>query len=178
MKTPRNIDRSIVLVGLMGAGKSTIGRRLARKLRLEFVDSDTEIEHVTGYPVGEMFERFGEEAFRDGERRVVARLVEGPPRVIATGGGVFVNPDTRALLNGRAVTIWLDAPIEVLADRTGRRDTRPLLRGGDRLEILRKLGEERSSAYSQAHIRVPTSVSPHQEVVEAVIRELIRHFDG
>src|SRR5918992_5406957 len=115
----------------MGAGKSTVGRRLAKRLGLPFVDSDTAIEDASGFSAAEVFERFGEKDFRDGERRLVARLIDGQVRVIATGGGVFVDSRTRDLLNDRAITVWLDAPVEVLADRTSRRDTRPLLRNDD-----------------------------------------------
>src|SRR5688572_20274477 len=124
----QRLDRPIALVGLMGVGKSTVGRRLAKRLGLPFVDSDTAIEDASGLTAAEMFERYGEEDYRDGERRLVARLVDGQVRVIATGGGVFVDPRTRELLNDRAITVWLDAPIDVLADRTSRRNTRPLLR--------------------------------------------------
>ncbi|WP_239017000.1 shikimate kinase [Sphingomonas ginkgonis] len=172
------LDRSIVLVGMMGAGKSTIGRRLARRLAVEFVDSDVEIEKTTGLKTSELFELYGEDAFRDGERRVVARLVQGRPRVIATGGGAFNHPDTRSLLNRQAITVWLDAPIEVLAERTRRRDNRPLLRSGNRVEILQQLMTQRAAFYAQAHVRVPTSDSPHQEVVEAVVTAVSAHLNG
>ena len=137
----KRLDRPIVLVGLMGVGKSTVGRRLARRLSLPFVDSDSEIEDAVGLPAGELFERYGEEDYRDGERRLVARLVDGQVRVIATGGGVFVDPRTRALLNERTITVWLDAPIDVLAERTGRRDTRPLLKTDDPNGTLERLAE-------------------------------------
>src|SRR5262249_38115527 len=120
------LDRPIVLVGLMGAGKSTVGRRLARRLGLPFVDSDIAIEEASGASSADLFERYGEHDFRDGERRLVARLVNGEVRVIATGGGAFMDPRTRELLNERAITVWLDAPIDVLAERTSRRDNRPL----------------------------------------------------
>src|SRR4030095_2791969 len=126
----------------MGSGKSTVGRRLAKRLGLPFVDSDVAIEEASGSPTAELFERYGEQDFRDGERRLVARLVEGDVRVIATGGGAFIDPRTRQLLNERAITIWLDAPIDVLAERTGRRDNRPLLRNGDRTGTLARLAEE------------------------------------
>lgn len=172
------LDRPIVLVGMMGSGKSTIGRRLAKRLALGFVDSDVEIERATGLKTNEVFDRYGEEAFRDGERRVVARLIEGQPRVIATGGGAFNHPETRALLNARSVTVWLDAPIEILAERTRRRDNRPLLKSGNRTEILLKLMEQRRAFYEEAHLRVPTSDAPHQEVVEAIIAALSRHLAG
>ena len=115
----------------MGAGKSTVGRRLAKRLGLPFVDTDSAIEDAAGFSAAEVFERFGEANFRDGERRLVARLIDGEMRVIATGGGAFVDPRTRELLNERAITVWLDAPVDVLAERTARRDTRPLLRNGD-----------------------------------------------
>src|SRR3954470_23009275 len=131
MELGQRLDRPVVLVGLMGVGKSTVGRRLAKRLGLPFVDSDAEIEDASGYPAAEIFERFGERDFRDGERRLVARLIEGDIRVIATGGGPFVDPRTRKLLNERAIPIWLDAPVEILAERTSRSDRRPLLRNGD-----------------------------------------------
>src|SRR3982750_2090111 len=131
MDVAKRLDRPLVLVGLMGVGKSTVGRRLAKRLGLPFVDSDSAIEDAAGYSPAEMYERFGEADFRDGERRLVARLIDGEISVIATGGGVFIDPRTRKLLNERANTIWLDAPVDVLADRTSHRDTRPLLRNGD-----------------------------------------------
>ena len=109
------IDRSIVLVGLMGVGKSTVGRRLAKRLGLEFVDSDEEIERAADHSVSEIFDRFGEASFRDGERRVIARLIGGPPKVIATGGGAFINDDTRRLILDRCIAIWLDADLDTLA---------------------------------------------------------------
>ena len=127
----KRLDRPVVLVGLMGVGKSTVGRRLARRLGLPFVDSDAAIEDAAGLSPAEVFERYGEDDFRDGERRLVARLMEGDVRVIATGGGAYIDARTRELLNTRAITIWLDAPVEILAERTSRRDTRAQLRNGD-----------------------------------------------
>ncbi len=171
-KLSARLDRPIVLVGLMGAGKSSVGRRLARRLGLGFVDSDDAIERAAGYSAAEIFERFGEKEFRDGERRLVARLVEGEVRVIATGGGAFVDPQTRELLIKRAITIWLNAPVDVLADRTGRRDTRPLLRGPDPKATLGRLAEERRAYYAQAHIHVCSGTGPHGEVVKSIIRAL------
>ncbi len=157
----------------MGVGKSTVGRRLARRLGLPFVDSDTAIEDAAGgASAAEVFELYGEDDFRDGERRLVARLVEGERRVIATGGGAFVDPDTRLLLKARAVTVWLDAPVEVLAERTGRRDTRPLLRTGDRVETLARLDAERRPKYAEADIHVRSGDGPHGDVVEAIVAEL------
>src|SRR5690242_2502536 len=154
MDLGKRLDRPIVLVGLMGVGKSTVGRRLARRLGLPFVDSDSAIQDAAGYSPAEIFERFGEQDFRDGERRLVARLVDGEVRVIATGGGVYVDPRTREMLNQRAITIWLDAPVEILADRTSRRDTRAQLRQGDPQATLKKLSAERRPSYEQAHIHV------------------------
>jgi len=168
----KRLDRPVVLVGLMGVGKSTVGRRLAKRLALPFVDSDSEIEETVGLPWGELFERYGEADYRDGERRLVARLVDEQVRVIATGGGVFVDPPTRELLNKRTITVWLDAPVDVLAERTGRRDTRPLLKNGDRKETLERLAKIERDAYAQAHIHVKSGNGAHREVVEDIVREL------
>lgn len=174
----KRLDRPIVLVGLMGAGKSTVGRRLARRLGLPFVDSDAAIEDAAGYSAAEMFERFGEKDFRDGERRLVARLVDGRVCVIATGGGVFVDSAIRRLLNERTITIWLDAPIDVLTRRTARRDTRPLLRNGDPKGTLERLAEERRPAYAEAHIHVKSGNGAHRDVVESIIDAVDRHLAG
>jgi shikimate kinase len=163
------LDRPIVLVGLMGAGKSTVGRRLAKRLGLPFVDSDVEIEEAAGSSTAELFERYGEHDFRDGERRLVARLVDGTVRVIATGGGAFLDPRTRKLLNERAITVWLDAPINILAERTGRRNNRPLLRKGDRAETLTRLSEERQPMYEEAQIHIRSGDGAHGDVVEAIV---------
>lgn len=171
-KLSRLLDRPIVLVGLMGAGKSTVGRRLAKRLGLDFVDSDVEIEDAAGATTAEIFARYGEADFRDGERRLVARLIDGSVKVIATGGGAFNDPRTRELLNERAITIWLDAPLDVLAERTGRRDNRPLLKGGNREEKLARLMDERLAYYSEAQIRVTSGSGAHGEVVEAIIAAL------
>jgi len=170
------LDRPIVLVGLMGAGKSTVGRRLAKRLGLPFVDSDVAIEEASGSPTAELYERYGEQDFRDGERRLVARLVEGDVRVIATGGGAFIDPRTRQLLNERSITIWLDAPIDVLAERTGRRNNRPLLRNGDRAATLARLDEERRAFYSEARIHIRSQAGAHSDVVEAIVAALREHL--
>lgn len=175
-KLAERLDRPIVLVGLMGAGKSTVGRRLARRLGLPFVDSDDEIEDAAGYSAAEMFERYGEADFRDGERRLVARLIDGSVRVIATGGGAYVDPRTRQLLNERAITVWLDAPVDVLAERTGRRNTRPLLRNGDRKGTLERLAEQRGPAYAEAHIKVTSGEGAHKDVVESILQALEAHL--
>jgi shikimate kinase len=168
----KRLNRPIVLVGLMGVGKSTVGRRLAKRLGLPFVDSDEEIEDAAGSPAAEIFERYGESDFRDGERRLVARLIEGEIRVIATGGGAYVDPRTRKLLNERSITVWLDAPVDILAERTARRDTRVQLRTGDPKVILNKLAEERRPSYAEAHIHVRSGDGAHKDVVDAIVQAL------
>jgi shikimate kinase len=164
--------RPIALVGLMGAGKTTVGRRLAARLDLPFVDADAEIETASGLSVSEIFERFGEAHFRDGERRVIARLVDGSPKVIATGGGAFMQADTRALLLERAVTVWLDADVPTLVERVRRRNTRPLLKDKDPGEVLTALAAVRNPVYAEAQIRVPSKSSPHGDTVDAIIAAL------
>jgi len=177
-KLTDRLDRPVVLVGLMGAGKSTVGRRLAKRLGLPFIDTDTAIQDAAGFSAAEIFERYGEADFRDGERRLVARLVDGEVRVIATGGGVFVDPRTRKLLNERAITIWLDAPVDVLANRTSRRDTRPLLRNGDPKGTLERLAKDRGPSYAEAHIRVTSGEGAHGDVVESIFAALESHLAG
>jgi shikimate kinase len=176
-KLAERLNRPIVVVGLMGAGKSTVGRRLAKRLGVPFVDSDAEIEDAAGFSAAELFERFGDADFRDGERRLVARLIDGTVRVIATGGGAFVDPRTRKLLNERAITVWLDAPVNILAERTGRRDTRPLLRNNDRKGTLERLSEKRGPAYAEAHIRVLSGDGGHGNVVESILNAIEKHLD-
>jgi shikimate kinase len=162
----------IVLVGLMGAGKSTVGRRLARRLGLPFVDSDEEIERAAVHTIPEIFDRFGEASFRDGERRVIRRLIEGEPKVIATGGGAFMDAETRALILDRCLAIWLDAEIETLVARVRRRGHRPLLAGKDPRALLRELSELRNPVYAQAHLRVTSVNGPHGRTVERILSAL------
>ncbi len=166
--------KPIVLVGLMGVGKSTVGRRLASRLRLPFVDADCEIELAAGMPIADIFQRFGEAYFRDGERRVIARLIDGNPKVIATGGGAFVNPDTRALILAEATAVWLDADIDVLVERVRRRDSRPLLHGRDAHEVLGELARVRNPLYAAAHIRVFSNRAPHDVTVAAILKAIGR----
>ena len=166
------LDRPLVLVGLMGAGKSTVGRRLAQRLSVPFVDADAEIEAAANMSIADMFARFGEPAFRDGERRVIARLIDGRPRVIATGGGAFIDPETRALVLASARSVWLDAAIEVLAERVSRRDHRPLLHGRDAREALAELAERRNPIYAEADIHIHTDERPHDLAVEMIIEAL------
>lgn len=164
--------KPIVLVGLMGVGKSTVGRRLAQRLSLPFADADTEIETAAGMAIADIFDTFGEAYFRDGERRVIARLLDGSPKVIATGGGAFINDDTRALILETALAIWLDAPIAVLAERVQRRDTRPLLRNRKPAEVLTELAAKRNPIYAQAPIRIPSDHTPHDVTVKAILEAL------
>jgi shikimate kinase len=168
--------RTIALVGLMGVGKSSVGRRLAAVLGLPFRDADTEVEAAAGRSIPEIFAALGEPAFRDGERRVIARLLEGPPHVLATGGGAFMNPETRALIKAQAVSVWLKADLEVLARRVGRKDTRPLLTGKDPLEVLKAQAEVRYPVYAEADITVETGDAAHHVTVAAVLRAIGQHL--
>ena len=158
----------------MGVGKTTVGRRLAKRLGLGFVDADEEIERASGLTVEEIFSRFGEEYFRDGERRVIARLVEDKRQVIATGGGAFMNDETRRLILDKAVAIWLDADLDTLVKRVARRNTRPLLKTGDPAKILADLATVRNPVYATAHIHVMGNDSPHEITVEKIIEALQR----
>jgi shikimate kinase len=162
----------VTLVGLMGAGKSSIGKRLAARLGLPFADADAEIETAAGMTIAEIFARFGEAHFRDGERRVIARLIDGRPKVIATGGGAFMNAETRAVILARTRAVWLDAEIATLVDRVKKRGHRPLLVGRDPGAVLRELAAVRNPVYAQAPIRVLSKPGPHHETVEAIISAL------
>lgn len=157
---------------MMGCGKSTVGRRLAKRLDLDFIDSDDAIAEACGLPAGEVLTRYGEQDFRDGERRTIARLLDAPIQVIATGGGAFANEATHALLKERAITIWLDAPIHILVERTTGRDTRPLLNNGDPRGTLERLMQQRRPFYEAADIRVRSGNVPHRDVVEWIVNAL------
>jgi shikimate kinase len=164
--------KTIALVGLMGVGKSSIGRRLANALAMPFRDADHEIEAAAGCSVSEIFAKFGEAAFRDGERRVIARLLDAPPHVLATGGGAFGDPETRRLIRAKAVSVWLRADLEVLAARVRKRDTRPLLIGREPIDVLRDQARDRYPAFAEADIIVETGESPHHVAVDAIVRAL------
>jgi shikimate kinase len=164
--------RTIALVGLMGVGKSSVGRRLANALSLPFRDADAEVETAAGRSIPDIFAELGEAAFREGERRVISRLLEQPPHVLATGGGAFMSPDTRALIKGKAVSVWLKTDLEVLARRVARKNTRPLLIGRDPLEVLKAQADARYPAYAEADVTVETGDTPHHTTVDQVIRAL------
>lgn len=166
------IDRPLVLVGMMGVGKTSVGRRLASRIGVDFVDADDEIEAAAGMSIAEIFEKFGEPYFRDGERRVIARLIDGMPKVIATGGGAFINEETRALILDRALSIWLDADIGILAERVTRRNHRPLLKDRDPVEVLTELGRVRNPIYASADIHVRSDATPHGRTIEAILEAL------
>jgi shikimate kinase len=164
--------RSVALVGMMGAGKSAVGRKLAARLKLPFLDSDAEIEAAAGMPIARFFEQFGEPEFRVGERRVIARLLGGERCVLSTGGGAFLDEETRALIREKAVSVWLKADVETLKARATRRDDRPLLKGGDPREILTKLLAERAPVYAEADIAVESDDRPVDDTVERVLKAL------
>lgn len=164
--------RSIALVGLMGVGKSTVGRRLAKRLDLPFADGDIEIEAAAGMTVSDIFAQLGEAEFRAGEARVMKRLLEGPRMVLATGGGAILNPNTRTALKARAVTVWMRADLETVVQRVQRRDTRPLLRGRDPLEALQAMAEVRYPIYETADITVDVASGAHGQAVDAICEAL------
>ena len=166
------VMKPIVLVGLMGVGKSTVGRRLAAHLGLPFVDADDEIVEAAGMSITEIFEGFGEDYFRDGERRVIKRLMDGAPQVIATGGGAFIQEETRKLIQAQSTVVWLDANIEILAKRVARRDTRPLLIGKDPKTVLEELAKIRNPIYAQADIHISSSETPHEKTVNLIVKAL------
>ena len=168
--------RTIALVGLMGVGKSSVGRRLANALDLPFRDADAEVEAAAGRSVADIFSELGEDAFREGERRVIARLLDLPPHVLATGGGAFMNPLTRALIKSKAVSVWLKADLEVLARRVSRKDNRPLLAGKDPLAVLQGQADARYPAYGEADVIVETGDAAHHVTVEQVIQALSDHL--
>lgn len=168
----RRITVPVVLVGLMGVGKSTVGRRLATLLQRDFVDADEAIVNAAQRSIPEIFEQFGEAYFRDGERRVIARLIEEGHGVIATGGGAFVDPATRALILERAIAVWIDADVDTLVQRTARRDNRPLLKNGNPRDILGRLAAERAPFYAEAPIRVMSENGPHDATARRIIEAI------
>lgn len=168
--------KSLVLVGLMGAGKTSIGRRLANDLNLRFTDADTEIENAARLTISEIFAQHGEDYFRAGERKVIKRLLKDGPQILATGGGAYMNEQTRKEVKTRGVSIWLKADLDLLLARVTRRDHRPLLMNGDPEIIMRRLIEERYPVYAQADITVTTREAPHEEIVGEIIDKLGSYF--
>ena len=170
---PRLGRRSIVLVGMMGVGKSSIGRRLAARLAIPFVDADAEIEKAAGMSIADIFARHGEGDFRSGEARVIARLLESGPQVLATGGGAFMNPDTRAAIRAKGVSVWLSAEFDVLMRRISKRKgERPLLQTADPAATLRRLLAEREPVYAQADLTVQSREVAHDAVVTEILSAL------
>ncbi|HCP00805.1 MAG: shikimate kinase [Alphaproteobacteria bacterium] len=167
-----SLERSIVMVGLMGAGKSSVGRGLAARFNLPFVDADTEIEAAAGCTISEFFERHGEAEFRDGERRVIARLLEGSPKVLATGGGAFMDDETRTAITAMGISVWLRADLSTLVRRTAQRTNRPLLNNANPARTLEDLMEIRYPFYAQADITVESDDSPPNVTVERVVNAL------
>jgi shikimate kinase len=166
------LTRTLALVGMMGAGKSSIGRRLAARLDVRFCDADAEIEAAAGCSIPDIFDRFGEAGFREGERRVILRLLKEPPHVLATGGGALLDPETRAQITKYAFSIWLRAPVDLLLSRIERRDTRPLLRHGNPRDTLERLLVEREPLYAQANLAIDAIDAPHSAAVERILRAL------
>ncbi|PKR88142.1 shikimate kinase [Pleomorphomonas diazotrophica] len=164
--------RSVVLVGMMGAGKTSVGKRLAGRLGLTFIDADTAIEEAAKKTVSEIFAEHGEDYFRQGERRVIARLLREPGQIIATGGGAFMNPETRAAIRGAGISIWLRADWELLYERVRRRPTRPLLQTADPVGTLKALVEARYPVYAEADLTVQSVDVPHEAMVDAVVSAL------
>ena len=164
--------RTLALVGLMGAGKTTVGRRLASALQLPFVDADAEIVKAAGRTIEEIFAEHGECSFRRGERQVIARLLTGPVHVLATGGGAFIDPRTRALMKERAISIWLKAPLDVLMKRVEKRDTRPLLKEENPRAVMERLMADRYPIYAEADIIIESAPGPHHTAVTAILDAL------
>ena len=168
--------RTVALVGLMGAGKTTIGRRLAHALALPFVDADEAIVAAAGRSIEDIFAERGECEFRRGERQVIARLLDGPPHVLATGGGAFIDPRTRALMKEQAISIWLNAPLDVLMKRVSKRDHRPLLKEADPRAVMQRLMDERYPIYAEADLTIETGAGPHNSAVAHILTALRKHL--
>ena len=174
----KELDRSVILVGMMGAGKTSVGKRLAAALGVPFRDADKEIQEAAGCTVNEIFERLGEPAFREGERKVIARLLGEPPHILATGGGAFMDAKTRAAVKEHAISVWLKADVDLLLSRVTRKDTRPLLRNTDPRAALDKLLKDREPLYAQADITVMSDAGPHETVVKRILKALNQRKTG
>ena len=174
----QHLDRPILLIGMMGVGKTRMGRQLADALNLPFTDSDDEVEQAAGMSIADVFEKFGEPYFRDGERRVIARLMEQGPSVIATGGGAVMTPETAELIWERALSVWIRAEMDVMVERTARRDDRPLLKNGDPEKILTELAAIRYPVYEKADIVIDSHNGPAEAILNQAlgkIRDYLHH---
>lgn len=171
------LDRPIALIGMMGAGKTRLGKMLAEALNMPFIDSDEEIESAAGMGIPEIFEKYGEPYFRDGERRVIKRLIEEGGRVIATGGGAVLNTDTASELWDKTLAIWVRADLDVMLERTGRNNKRPLLKNGNPREIMVKLMEVRYPIYEKAHIVVESRSGAAEDVLHDAINQIYTHLN-
>jgi shikimate kinase len=169
------VDQMIVFVGLMGAGKSCVGRRVAQRLEIPFLDADSEVEAAAGCSIADIFKQYGEVSFRDGERRVIARLLDGPPAVLATGGGAFIDAETRTLILNKSASVWLRADLDTLVARTSGRTHRPLLNEGDPRATLARLIDSRYPIYSEANIVVDTGNDSASATCNRVIDALAGH---
>jgi shikimate kinase len=169
--------RTLVMVGMMGAGKSSVGRRLASRLAMPFVDADSEIELAANSTIPEIFEQHGEAYFRDGERRVIQRLLDGKPKVLATGGGAFIQPETRSAIKANAISIWLKADRDLLLSRVKRRGNRPLLKNGDPAETIDRLIGERYPVYAEADVHVQSRDVAHDVVIDDILATLAEFLE-
>ena len=177
VRVARLLDgRTVVMVGMMGAGKSSVGRRLAARLGLPFVDADTEIEQAANATISEIFERHGEAYFRDGERRVIRRLLDGQPKVLATGGGAYMLPETRGAIRENGVSIWLKADRDLILSRVRRRSNRPLLKTGDPETVIDRLIAERQPVYAEADIHIQSRDVAHDVVIDDILAALAEHL--
>lgn len=174
---PIPVPKTIVMIGLMGAGKSCIGRLLAQRLGLDFIDADEEIEQAAQCSIDEIFERHGEAAFRDGERRVIARILDGPVHVLAAGGGAMMDKQTRANIRSQAISVWLRADLDLLVQRVSRRHNRPLLKNGEPRDILERLMKTRHPIYAKADVVVDSDAKPPKVIVDRVIKALAEVLD-
>lgn len=175
---PRLAGRSLVLIGMMGAGKSSVGRRLAQALGVAFVDADDEIESAANMTIPEIFATHGEDYFRNGERRVIERLLEGGPQVLATGGGAFMNAETRENIAKKGISIWLKADFDVLMNRVRRRTHRPLLKDPDPEGVMRRLLAERNPVYAEANLTLHSRDVPHEMVVDDLLASLAHYLES
>ncbi len=168
-------NSSIVLIGLMGAGKTTLGRRLAKQLNLPFKDADQEIEQAAGMDVSEFFSIFGEEKFREGEEKVIARLLDNGPQILATGGGAFMRETTRKVIKEKGISIWLRGDLDLLMERISLRQTRPLLQVDNPKEVMQKLIDERYPIYAQAEITIETRNAPHHVMIDDLLHKMLEY---